>query len=177
MTECCTVVMSTEIAMGVLPCGVNGFSYLQMIMCSPKAGLPNPGLPTIFRHQLCFVVHCRAKSQRTPSLSFYISITYSCIRSFEPGGREFESLRARQFLIKKSMVYLLGINLLFYQRSSIVAPPATLSHSRSIRAAASDKCSGARWAYRNTMSYDFQPPNSMSSCKPVPLITCQLAEA
>jgi hypothetical protein len=66
------------------------------LLRTPKAGVLNSRFPTNFRHQLCIVVHCGANLQRTPSLSFYISITYSCIRSFEPGGREFESLRARQ---------------------------------------------------------------------------------
>ena len=66
------------------------------LLRTPEAGVLNSRFPTNFRHQLCFAVHCGADLQRTPSLSCYISITYSCIRSFEPGGREFESLRARQ---------------------------------------------------------------------------------
>jgi len=36
------------------------------------------------------------------------------------------------------------------------------------------KGSGAKCAYSRTISYDFQPPNSISSCRLVPLITCQL---
>ena len=37
--------------------------------------------PTNFRHQLCIVVHCRAKSQQTPSFRPYRSITYNGSRA------------------------------------------------------------------------------------------------
>jgi len=46
---------------------------------------------------------------------------------------------------------------LFYQRREILESFSTISEPRSIRAAALDKCSGAKWAYRKTISYDFQP--------------------
>ncbi len=60
---------------------------------------------------------------------------------------------------------------LFYRRGEIVTSFVTISKSRSIRAAASDKCSGAKCAYRSTISYDFQTPHSISSCRLVPLIS------
>jgi hypothetical protein len=41
---------------------------------------PSP-FPTLFRHQLCFVVHCRAKSQQTPSFWPYRLITYNGSRA------------------------------------------------------------------------------------------------
>ena len=41
-------------------------------------------LPTNFRHQLCFVVHCRAKLQRTLSFWSYKSITYTRFHGYEP---------------------------------------------------------------------------------------------
>jgi len=56
-------------------------------------GLAERVVPTNFRHQLCIVMHCRAKLQRTPSFRLYKSIAYTSFHGFEPGGREFESLR------------------------------------------------------------------------------------
>ena len=70
----------------------------------------------------------------------------------------------------------ISVGSLFYQRNEIVTSFVTISKPRSIRAAAPDKCSGAKCAYRSTISYDFQPPNSINSCRLVPFITCQLAQ-
>ena len=82
------------------------------VLASP---VPEFLFPTLFRHQLCIVVHSRANLQRTPSLSRYISITYSCIRSFEPGGRRFESVRACHFFEIKSSGYCLRGRRFFLQ--------------------------------------------------------------
>ena len=39
VTRLCTVVISTASAMGVEPVSINKYSYLQMVMRSPKAGV------------------------------------------------------------------------------------------------------------------------------------------
>ena len=101
---------------------------------------------------------------------------------FEPEGREFESLRARQ-----SINYPLIGNAQLTKRSENVAFSATFlprgatfgpatSDCRSIRLATDPSFSGARCAYRSTISYDRQPPSSISSCSEVPLCTCQEAQ-
>ena len=50
MTELCTVVMCAALAMDVPPFSINNFSYLQMNVRTPKAGVMRPyktGRPAI----------------------------------------------------------------------------------------------------------------------------------
>jgi hypothetical protein len=74
--------------------------------------------PTNFRHQLCIVVHCRAKLQRTPSFRLYKSITYTSFCGYEPSGREFESLRARQLFDLDQAVSASGASCFFFRMNS-----------------------------------------------------------
>ena len=58
-------------------------------------------LSDISAARLCTVLHLK---QRTPSFGLIKTITYIGGSGFEPGGRGFESLRARQILSIRQLV-------------------------------------------------------------------------
>ena len=66
-------------------------------------------IPTLFRHQLCFVVHCRAKSQQTPSIRLYRSITYNAPRASNQvvGSSNLSGRAISPSVLTGHMVYIL----------------------------------------------------------------------
>ena len=69
VTECCTVVMSTAIAMGVLPVSINSFSYLQSKWRTPKAGVAFSSSRFISA-MTCSDLICRPSGCRREETSF-----------------------------------------------------------------------------------------------------------
>ena len=67
--------------------GPTAFAYFRVVT---NVHLVNMAFPTNFRHQLCFVVHCKAKSQQTLSFRPYRSIIYSSFRATNRAVGRFE---------------------------------------------------------------------------------------